>query len=105
MSSQSLPERSLTSEDTISHCSRFASKHRNTEPADVDIGGKADDSEGEEYGELEEDPGLWFRSSFVPLLLDFLGEISATDLAAVRLPIRHPLGHLKRVERWGRATS
>lgn len=92
------PEVQLTPEHTIPHCLRFASKHWDTEPVDVDIGGEADDTEGEEYGEFEEDPGLRFGSSFAPLLPNILVEVSATDLLIARLLIRRPLCHLMKIE-------
>jgi len=72
-------------------------EHWDAKPVDVDIRGKTDDSEGEEYGELEEDPGLWFGSSFVPLLLDVFVEISAAALFAARLFVQNPLCHLTRI--------
>jgi hypothetical protein len=93
------PKTRLTSECAISHCLRFASEHWDAEPIDIDVGSKSDDSEGKEYCELEKDPGLRSRSSFMPLLLNILAEISAAYLCGVRLFVRHPLGHLlKRFE-------
>lgn len=83
----------LTPEHTISHSPRFSDEHRDAEPTNVDIGGESDDAEGEEYGELEEDPGQWLGSSFAPLLLDVTVEISATGQFAKRLLVRRRLCH------------
>lgn len=85
----------LTSENAIPHCLRSASEHWDAEPIDIDVCGKSDDYKGEEYGELEEDPGLRCRSSFVPFLLNSLGEISAVGLISMRLLVRNLLGHLR----------
>lgn len=86
-----------TPEYAIPHCLRFAGKDWDTEPINIDIGGKTDDSEGDEYGELEEDPRLRFRSSFMPLLLNFFVEIDAASLVATRLPVSRPLNHPVRI--------
>ena len=91
-------ETRLTPEHAISHCPRFANKHRNAEPADVNIGSKADDSEVEEYGELEEDPGLGFGSSFASLFQDFRVEVGTASLATTRLLVGNPLVHLTGIE-------
>ena len=69
------PELRLTSKHAIPHCLRPVGDHWYAEPVDVDIGGKADDAEGKEYGKLEEDPRLRFGSPLVPFLLDVLTEI------------------------------
>ena len=97
-SCQSFPKKRLTAEHPIPHCPWFAGDHWDAEPSDVDIGGKASDTEGEEHGELEEYPGLWLGSSFAPLLLDVVVEISAAGLVVARLLGQHPLRHPTKIE-------
>ena len=94
---QCLPELQLTPEHTISHSLWLAGEHWNTEPVDVDIGGKANDTDGEEYGKFEEDPGLRFGSPFTPLLPDVIVELSATTLLILGLLVRCLLCHLMRI--------
>lgn len=89
--------RRLTSEHAISHCLRLTDEHWNAEPADVDIGSKPDDAEGEEHCKLEEDPGLRFGSSFVPLLSNFRIKLSAVGLIAARRLVQYRLCHLMRI--------
>ena len=95
---QQFPEQQLTPEHAISHCSWFAGDHWNAEPADVDIGGEAGDTEGEEHSKLEENPGLRFGSSFASLLLDVFVEISAPGLFVARLFARQALCHPTKIE-------
>lgn len=88
------PEKRLTPEHAVSHCPWLASEHRYAEPVDVDVGGETDDTEGEEYSEFEDNPGLRFGSSFASLLLDVLVEVDAAALLAARLLVWRPLCHL-----------
>ena len=94
---QSFPKERLTPEHAISYCLRFTSEHWDAEPVDIDIGSKTDDAEVEEYGKLEEDPGLRGGSSFVPLLLNVLVKVGATGLFTARWLVRYRLCHLTRI--------